>query len=211
MKDESKNVLIAGVGGQGVLLVSEILSKVCLDTGYDVKKSEVHGMAQRGGSVVSHVRWGPEVFSPLIEKGTADVLLAFEELEAFRWLEYLRPDGVVIVNAHQIKPLPVAVGLREYPRKILAKLQRKAGRVLVLDGVQIARQAGNIRASNIALLGALAAHLNLDTSRLRGVIRQKLPPKTLKVNLAAFDKGRAALLDVEQLQFHTSHEKERTR
>jgi indolepyruvate ferredoxin oxidoreductase beta subunit len=114
MKDEIRNVLIAGVGGQGVLLVSEILAEVCMDAGYDVKKSEVHGMAQRGGSVVSHVRYGTKVYSPLIEMGTAHVLLALEELEALRWVNYLHPDAVVIVNRQQIKPLPVAVGLPEW-------------------------------------------------------------------------------------------------
>jgi indolepyruvate ferredoxin oxidoreductase beta subunit len=163
--------------------------------GYDVKKSEVHGMAQRGGSVVSHVRYGSKVFSPLIESGTAHVLLAFEELEALRWVDYLRPAGMVIVNAQQIMPLPVAVGLREYPREILAKLSRKAAGVMMVDGVDIARQVGDVRAFNIALLGSLAVLLNLRSADLRRVIRARLPSKTLKANLAAFEKGWALAKD----------------
>lgn len=193
MMDDSKNVLIAGVGGQGVLLVSELLSQVCMDMGYDVKKSEVHGMAQRGGSVVSHVRYGNRVYSPLIERGCAHVLLAFEELEALRWLDYLRTDGVVIVNQQQIRPLPVAVGLQEYPVDIMATLRRKVKEVVVLDGMEIARRVGSVRAVNMALLGALIAFLNLDLGRLRRAIRAKLPARTLKANLAAFDIGRAVI------------------
>jgi indolepyruvate ferredoxin oxidoreductase beta subunit len=207
MKDEIKNVLIAGVGGQGVLLVSELLCQVCMDLGYDVKKSEVHGMAQRGGSVVSHVRYGSKVYSPLIERGCAHVLLAFEELEALRWLDYLRPDGVVIVNRQQIKPLPVAVGLQKYPGEILAGLRRKAGQVVVMDGMEFARQVGSVRAVNIALLGALAAFLNLNPDRLRRAIRARLPAKTVKANLAAFNKGLAAI-DREQIALGKSNAKE---
>jgi indolepyruvate ferredoxin oxidoreductase beta subunit len=198
MNGQVKNVLIAGVGGQGVLLISEILSRTCMDLGYDVKKSEVHGMAQRGGSVVSHVRYGSKVFSPLIELGTAHVLLALEELEALRWVDYLRPDGVVIVNIQQIMPLPVAIGLREYPPKILTKLKRKAGRVVVVDGAARARQVGDVRAFNIALLGSLAVLLNLRCADLRRVIRSKVPAKTLKANLAAFDKGWAISINGER-------------
>lgn len=209
MKDEIRNVLIAGVGGQGVLLVSEILAEVCMEAGYDVKESEVHGMAQRGGSVVSHVRYGPEVYSPLIEMGTAHVLLALEELEALRWVNYLRPDAVMIVNRQQIKPLPVAVGLQAYPKGVLAKL-RKAARVVVIDGVRIARQVEDMRAINIVLLGALAALLNLNSTQLRRIIKEKLPQKTLKANLAAFEKGRDAM-EVEQKKHHTYRKKERTR
>ncbi|MCK4271087.1 indolepyruvate oxidoreductase subunit beta [bacterium] len=200
MNCNAKNVLIAGVGGQGVLLVSEILSMTCLDIGYDVKKSEVHGMAQRGGSVVSHVRYGSKVYSPLIEKGTADVMLAFEELEALRWVEYLRPDGQIILNTQQLKPMPVAIGQRDYPDDILAKLGRRAKRVILVDGVNIARNSGNMRTLNIALLGALAALLELDDTRLRRIIKKKLASKTLKANLTAFSKGMAAIADVARLQ-----------
>jgi len=161
--------------------------------GFDVKKSEVHGMAQRGGSVVSHIRYGTKVHSPLIERGSADVLLAFEELEALRWSDYLRPDGAMIVNQHQIKPLPVAVGLQEYPGEILDTLRKKSRWVLVMDGMEIARQVGSIRAVNLALLGALIAYLDLNPDHVRRIIKAKLPRKTLKANLAAFGKGRAAM------------------
>jgi indolepyruvate ferredoxin oxidoreductase beta subunit len=201
MKDEIKNVLIAGVGGQGVLLISEIFAEVCMDAGYDVKKSEVHGMAQRGGSVVSHVRYGTKVYSPLIEMGTAHVLLALEELEALRWVNYLHPDAVVIVNRQQIKPLPVAVGLQTYPKGVLAKLS-KAARVVVIDGVHIAGQVGDMRAINIALLGALARLMNLNPTQLRRIIKVKLPQKTLKANLTAFEKGREAM-ENDLKQHHT--------
>jgi len=210
MNEEIMNVLIAGVGGQGVLFVSEILCTACMDLGYDVKKSEVHGMAQRGGSVVSHVRYGPKVYSPLIERGTAHVLLALEELEALRWVDYLRPDGVVIVNGQQIMPLPVAVGLEEYPRKIMAKLNRKAERVVVVDGVRIARQAGNMRALNIALLGSLAVFLGFRHSDLREIIKAKLPAKMLKANLTAFDNGWAITMNMEASQPHTANKREGT-
>ena len=189
MKQSIENVLIAGVGGQGVLLVSEILAEVCMDMGFDVKKSEVHGMAQRGGSVVSHVRYGAVIHSPLIEKGTADVLVAFEELEALRWSPYLKPDGLIIVNRQEILPLPVAVGLQKYPREIIARLRKRAAQIVAIDGSLIAQQVGSVRAVNIALLGALTAFLGLDSTRIRRVLRTKLPPRTLKANLDAFTKG----------------------
>jgi indolepyruvate ferredoxin oxidoreductase beta subunit len=158
-------------------------------------------MAQRGGSVVSHVRYGPKVYSPLIEMGTAHVLLALEELEALRWVNCLRPDAVVIVNRQQIKPLPVAVGLQTYPKGVLAKLSR-AARVVVIDGVHIAGQVGDMRAINIALLGALVRLMNLNPSQLRQIIKAKLPQKTLKANLTAFEKGREAM-EHELKQHHT--------
>jgi indolepyruvate ferredoxin oxidoreductase beta subunit len=189
MKQSVENVLIAGVGGQGVILVSEILSETCMAMGFDVKKSEVHGMAQRGGSVVSHVRYGPKIRSPLIEKGTADVLVAFEELEALRWSPHLKPDGLIIVNQQEIRPMPVAVGLQEYPSKIMARLRKRSAHVVVIDGPLIAQQVGSVRAVNVALLGALAAFLGLDPARIRRLLRSKLPPRTVKANLAAFAKG----------------------
>ncbi len=209
MSVETRNVLIAGVGGQGVLLVSEILSQACMERGYDVKKSEVHGMAQRGGSVVSHVRYGPKIYSPLIEKGAADVLLAFEELEALRWLDYLRPDGVVIVSDQQIMPLPVAVGLQKYPQRILDKLKGKAARVVVVDGVHIARRVGSMRALNIAMLGSLAALLNLDFAVLRRIVRKKSPAGMRKANLSALDIGRAIMTDAKPSGTLPVTEKER--
>jgi indolepyruvate ferredoxin oxidoreductase beta subunit len=189
MEKEITNVLIAGVGGQGVLLVSEILSRACMKENYDVKKSEVHGMAQRGGSVVSHIRYGARVRSPLIEKGTAHVLLALEELEALRWAEYLHPDGTIIVNRQRVEPLPVAVGLQEYPRDTLARLKKKTGRLIPVDGLEISRRVGHIRTMNIIMLGALAAHLGFDPQMLRTIIRSTLPRKILSVNVRALNEG----------------------
>ncbi len=201
MKNGTKNVLIAGVGGQGVLLVSEILSLACMKIGHDVKKSEVHGMAQRGGSVVSHVRYGRRIQSPLIERGAGHVLLALEELEALRWTHLLGSDGVVIMNSQRISPLPVAVGMQQYPQEIAAQLKRYAGRLSIVDAVNIARQAGNIRSVNITMLGALIAHLGLDPDAVRSVLRARLPRKTWPVNLKAFRMGMDALkepMKVEQ-------------
>jgi indolepyruvate ferredoxin oxidoreductase beta subunit len=192
MNEQIRNILIAGVGGQGVLLVSEILSLACLKIGLDVKKSEVHGMAQRGGSVVSHVRFGRRVRSPLIEQGTAHVLLALEELEALRWSHLLSSDGVIIMNSQRISPLPVAVGLQHYPREIAARLRRHAGRLVIIDAVDLARQAGNIRSVNITMLGALIAHLDLSPDTIRGVLRSRLPKKSWPVNLKAFRMGMEA-------------------
>jgi len=189
MNDQTTNVLIAGVGGQGALLVSEILSLASMKNGQDVKKSEVHGMAQRGGSVVSYVRYGRRVQSPLIEKGAGHVLLALEELEALRWSHLLSPDGVIIMNSQKISPLPVAVGLQKYPQKIDAQLRQRAGRLVVIDAVTLSRQAGNIRAVNILMLGALTAHLGMDPDVVRSVLRSRLPQKTWTVNLKAFRMG----------------------
>jgi indolepyruvate ferredoxin oxidoreductase beta subunit len=193
MNEKTTNVLIAGVGGQGVLLVSEILSLACLKEGCDVKKSEVHGMAQRGGSVVSHVRYGRKVQSPLIEKGTGHVLLALEELEGLRWSEFLRRHGVIILNSQQIRPLPVAVGLQKYPGDIPTHLRRLAGRMVTIDAVEMAKRAGTIRAMNIVMLGALSAQLDFDPAVLNRILRARLPRKTWTVNLKAFRMGRKAL------------------
>jgi len=211
MKQAIKNVLIAGVGGQGVLLVSEILTEVCMAMGYDVKKSEVHGMAQRGGSVISHVRYGGEIRSPLIEKGTADVLVAFEELEALRWSPYLKSDGLIIVNQQEIRPLPVAVGLQKYPSGIMGRLRKRAAQVVALEGPLIAQQVGSVRAVNIALLGAVSAFLGLDSSRIRRALRAKLPPRTLKANLAAFTKGWRLLTEELKPRSQKTRKKERVR
>jgi len=192
MTDRTTNVLIAGVGGQGVLLISEILSLACMKIGQDVKKSEVHGMAQRGGSVISHVRFGRRIQSPLIEQGTGHVLLALEKLEALRWGHLLSSDGVIIMNSQQISPLPVAVGLQKYPHKIADQLRQQVGRLVIIDAADMARKAGNIRSANINMLGALIAHLNLDPDVIRDVLRSRLSKRTWPVNLKAFRMGMEA-------------------
>jgi len=188
------NVLIAGVGGQGVLLVSEILSEVCLQVGYDVKKSEVHGMAQRGGSVTSHVRFGERVYSPLIERGAADILLAFEWLEAARWVAFLGADGKAIVNDQRIAPIPVSSGVMTYPSDLMDRVSARAGGLQVVDGIGIAREIGDLRVTNIVLLGALSRHLDLEVDLWIECIGRRVPPKTVGMNLEAFERGR----DVER-------------
>ena len=191
MNQTITNILIAGVGGQGVLLVSEILSEACLRSGYDVKKSEVHGMAQRGGSVTSHVRFGKQVHSPLIEKGQADVLVSFEELEALRWIAFLKPGGTVVVNAQRIAPMTVSSGVATYPEDVLEQLRKRTSRTVAVDGIGIAQKVGNPRVVNVALLGALSNHLNIEASIWRETISLRVPPKTVEVNLRAFEAGRA--------------------
>ena len=184
------NILIAGVGGQGVLLVSEILSEACLRSGYDVKKSEVHGMAQRGGSVTSHVRFGEQVHSPLIEKGQADVLVSFEELEALRWIAFLKPGGAVVVNAQRIAPMTVSSGVASYPEDVLEQLRERTSRIVAVDGIGIAQKVGNPRVVNIVLLGALSKHLHIEENIWRETISARVPPKTIEMNLKAFEAGR---------------------
>jgi indolepyruvate ferredoxin oxidoreductase beta subunit len=190
MTDSTTNILIAGVGGQGILLASEIIAHACLKAGYDVKKSEVHGMAQRGGSVTSHVRFGKRVFSPLIPKGDADVLLAFEQLEALRWVGYLKPDGTVVVNDQRIAPITVTSGAASYPEGIIERLRSAASDVHLVDGLGIARRVRNSRVVNMALLGALSELVHLEESVWTEAIREKVPAKALEANLAAFRVGR---------------------
>lgn len=153
---ETKNVMIVGVGGQGSLLASKLLGNLLVEQGYDVKVSEVHGMSQRGGSVVTYVRYGDKVYSPVIDKGEADFIISFELLEAARWAEYLRPGGRIIVNTQQIDPMPVITGAAAYPEDILAKLRALGLQVDAVDALEIAEQAGSAKAINIVLMGRLA-------------------------------------------------------
>jgi len=184
-----RSVLICGVGGQGILLASDILAEVAMESGYDVKKSEVHGMAQRGGSVVSHVRYGETVYSPLIGMGGADVILSFEKLEALRSIGYLSSDGLVILNDLEILPLPCASGLEEYPSGITEKLKQRTKKMVVVDGLKLAKAAGSARTVNVALLGSLARHLDLSRQRWLEVIERRVPERTVEMNRAAFELG----------------------
>jgi indolepyruvate ferredoxin oxidoreductase beta subunit len=188
MPDRVTNVFICGVGGQGILLASEILSEVALGKGLDVKKSEVHGMAQRGGAVVSHVRFGEKVHSPVIADGEADLLVSFEKMEALRWLHSLRPGGTLIVNSQEIVPS----GLDEYPRDVEERLRSRVPGLLSVDALALAREAGNIRAVNTVMLGAFSACLEFDEAEWRKAIETRVPPKTVETNLRAFELGRAA-------------------
>jgi indolepyruvate ferredoxin oxidoreductase beta subunit len=184
------NVLLAGVGGQGVLLGSEVLAEVASLAGFAVKKSEVHGMAQRGGSVVSHLRFGPEVFSPLISRGAADYLVSFERLETLRYLDFLHAGSVVLVNDQRIVPLPVAVGKAAYPADIEARLQAAGVRARLVDGHAIALAAGNAKAVNAVILGALSSIMSFAPALWEEALRHQIPARLLELNLRAFALGR---------------------
>jgi indolepyruvate ferredoxin oxidoreductase beta subunit len=183
------NIMIVGVGGQGTLLASRVLGRVALKKGFDVKVSEVHGMSQRGGSVVTYVKMDSKVFSPLIEKGEADVILAFEKLEALRWAEYLNPEGTMIVNTQQIDPMPVITGAVKYPESIIEKLAGKIQHIAAVDALKTARECGNTKAVNIVLIGILAQSTPFGKEVWLEAIQEVVPAKALEVNLRAFEAG----------------------
>lgn len=190
---ETVNILISGVGGQGVILASEIISAAAMEAGYEVKQSEVHGMAQRGGSVVSHVRFGPRVFSPLVEPGTGHLLLSFEKSEALRWTGLLNPaEGIVILNIQEIIPVTVSQGLSEYPHDAVERLRASGFRTISLDALALAREAGTERAVNVVLIGAASPFLHLDKELLRKVVGDRVPPKYRELNMKAFEMGLSA-------------------
>lgn len=185
----SINILIVGVGGQGTLLASKLMGKIFIDSGLDVKVSEVHGMSQRGGSVVTYVRAGERVYSPVIDKGEADMMISFEALESARWLPYLKKDGIVISNTAQIDPMPVIMGNAEYPEDILGKIKEKGVKVVSADALSLATEAGSAKAVNIVLLGIAAKQLGLDYDECLDAIRATVPQKTVEVNERAFGLG----------------------
>ncbi len=189
------NLLVTGVGGQGTVVASDILAAVGLAAGYDVKKTDVLGLAVRGGAVVSHVRWAQEVQSPLAPEGEVDVLLAFEHLEALRWLDQLRPSGTILVNQQRIYPVLVSSGLAEYPGEAAsnAALGRAAQHVYAVPGLDIAQELGNSRVLNVVLLGALSGLTEIDPAVWVDVIKQRVPAKAVDLNVAAFWRGRDAL------------------
>jgi len=191
------NFLLVGVGGQGTLLASNIVAEVGLRAGYDVKKSEVHGMAQRGGSVSSHVRWGKTVPSPLIGQGEVDILIAFERVEALRYVDALRPGGQVLVNDHSIIPMTVTAGDQTYPSRdeIVSALHQATDAVTVIPGVTIAEELGNARTNNVVVLGALSNWLEVDESLWQEVIADRVPPKYKNLNLEAFARGKSLIKD----------------
>ncbi|MBN2542498.1 indolepyruvate oxidoreductase subunit beta [bacterium] len=189
MDKATKSIFITGVGGQGILLASELLTSVAMREGYDAKKSEVHGMAQRGGSVISAVKFGEKVYSPLIAQAEADVLLSFEKLEALRYIKYLAPGGKVIVNTQEIFPGPVSAGLMDYPKDIEDKIKEYAEEAIFIDGLSIAKEVGNVRTVNVVLLGATSYFLPFKKETWKEMIEGNVPPKTIEVNLQAFDKG----------------------
>ena len=190
---KKSNILIVGVGGQGTLLASVLLGNLALLKGYDVKLSEVHGMAPRGGSVVTHVKISEgTVSSPLIEEGDADVIIAFEELEAYRWLPYLKKGGTMYVNTQQILPMPVIMGNAKYPDDIMKVLEENAGKVKAFDALRIAEECGSVKAVNVVLLGAASKDLPFDESAWIKVIEENVKPKFVELNKKAFEMGRNA-------------------
>lgn len=184
--------MIVGVGGQGSLLASRLLGNVLLAQGYDVKVSEVHGMSQRGGSVVTYVKYGDKVYSPVIEKGEADVIIAFEQLEAARWLSYLKKGGSLITSTQRLDPMPVITGTAEYPADISEKLKALGVEVTAVDALSLAEQAGNAKASNVVLMGVAAAKTSFDDKLWQDAIEQCVPPKFLELNKKAFELGKNA-------------------
>lgn len=189
MTQPTKNILIVGVGGQGTLMTSRILARVAVNLGYDVKATEVHGMAQRGGSVVSEVRYGPKVYSPVIKKGDVDVLLAFEKLEAARWIPYLKPGGKVIINDERVDPLPVMTGKAQYPEDIAQHIASLVPDTTILDATDLAVECGSAKAANVVLVGLLAGALDLPQAEVEKAVREMVPAKALETNVTAFRRG----------------------
>ena len=190
MEDKITNILLVGVGGQGIILASEIMADVFMEAGYDVKKSEVHGMSQRGGSVNTHVRFGPRVYSPLIKEGEAEIFIAFEELEALRYLQFLSPAPVILVNEQRLNPPSVSLGTEPYPEGIDKILSSRARVFQRIPGRELALQAGDARAANIVLLGALQPLLPIAETIWTDKISGRFSPKAGQINLEAFRLGR---------------------
>jgi indolepyruvate ferredoxin oxidoreductase beta subunit len=189
MSMETKNVMIVGVGGQGSLLASKLLGRLLLSKGYDIKVSEVHGMSQRGGSVVTYVRFGEKVYSPVIDKGEADFIVSFELLEAARWTEFLKPGGKLIANTQQINPMPVIIGAAEYPSELAAKMVAAGIDLDAVDALSLAEQAGSSKAVNLVLMGKLSKYFDIPQEEWMTAIEQSVPAKFLEMNKKAFSLG----------------------
>ena len=185
----TRSILIVGVGGQGTLLASRLLGRTLLAKDYDVKISEVHGMSQRGGSVVTYVRYGDNVASPIVEKGEADIILSFEELEAARWLPYLKKGGKIVVNTQQMDPMPVIIGAAEYPKDVLKQVEAAGVEVQAVDALRMALEAGSPKAVNVALLGVVAQNTDIEKDVWEETIRTTVPEKFIDLNLKAFGLG----------------------
>ena len=189
---KTKNIMIVGVGGQGSLLASKLLGYLLLHAGYDVKVSEVHGMSQRGGSVVTYVRYGDQVYSPVIDKGEADFIVSFELLEAARWMPFLKKDGVVVTNTQQMDPMPVITGAATYPEGLVEKLKATGAKVDAMDCLGLAEQAGSSKAVNIVLMGRLSHYFDLPESAWMEALEAMVPGKFLEMNKKAFALGKNA-------------------
>ena len=186
----TKNIMIVGVGGQGSLLASKLLGHLLLSEGYDVKVSEVHGMSQRGGSVVTYVRFGEKVYSPVIDKGQADFIVSFEKLEAARYVEYLKESGRIVVNTQEIDPMPVITGAAQYPENLVEKMENLGISVDALDCLSLAEQAGSSKAVNIVLMGRLSKYFDIPVEKWQKAIEECVPEKFLELNRKAFMLGR---------------------
>ena len=187
------NIMIVGVGGQGTLLASRILGSVALKKNYDVKVSEVHGMSQRGGSVVTYVKMGDKIHSPIVEKGEADIILAFEQLEALRWADYLKCGGRMVINEQKMDPMPVIIGKAAYPDAIIERINEGCKNIISIDALEIARKCGNIKAVNVVLLGVLAKSTEIEKDIWLDAINEVVPAKFLDVNIKAFEEGYQAV------------------
>jgi indolepyruvate ferredoxin oxidoreductase beta subunit len=192
MDNEVKSILLAGVGGQGILRASDIMCMAIMDAGFDVKKSEVHGMAQRGGCVTSHVRYGSKVYSPLAKPESIDILISFEKMETLRYLNYLRKDASLIVNSEKIYPPAVNMGDLPYPKDIIKYLHDRYKTIKQIDAAELAQKAGNVKAANIVLLGAVSNLMVINSITWENVIKKSFPEKLIKMNLAAFQMGKTA-------------------
>ena len=190
MDHQTTNVLVAGVGGQGVILASDIMCEVFMEAGYDVKKSEIHGMAMRGGIVTSHFRFGKKVYSPLIKEGEVDILFAFEQLEGLRWINHVRPNGKILMNDNKVNPPAVNMGEMDYPENIPETIQSKFKNFYLVKGTEIALQAGDVRAANVVLLGAMSKLFTIQDTLWLDTILGHLPPKVHDLNRKAFAAGK---------------------
>ena len=187
----TKNIMIVGVGGQGSLLASKLLGHLLLTEGYDVKVSEVHGMIQRGGSVVTYVRFGEKVYSPVIDRGEADFIVSFEKLEAARYVEYLKEGGRIVVNTQEIDPMPVIIGAMDYPKDLIGKMQELGIQVDAMDCLALANEAGSAKAVNLVLMGRLSRYFEIPEEKWMKAIEECVPPKFVELNKKAFALGRA--------------------
>ena len=188
----TKNIMIVGVGGQGSLLASKMLGKLLLSQGYDVKVSEVHGMSQRGGSVVTYVRYGEKVYSPVIDKGTADFIISFEKLEAARWVPYLKKGGKIIMSNQEIDPMPVIIGAAKYPENLVEKMKTAGADVDAIDALDLAMEAGSSKAVNLVLMGRLSKYFDATEEAWQEALEACVPAKFLELNKKAFALGRNA-------------------
>lgn len=186
---DTTSILVVGVGGQGTLLTARVLGNLLTNENYDVKISEIHGMAQRGGSVVTHIRYGEKVHSPIIEPGGADILIGFEKMEALRWSHYLKPGGKIIINDQEILPMPVISGTAEYPGDIISRIKEVCSDLYVLDAVSVAEKLGNTKVFNIVILGVLSRFMGIEFDSWINAMRKTIPQRFLDLNLKAFELG----------------------